>query len=166
MRMRTATETDCNNNAEGNWNRKKEKTDVEEIEKEEGFDRGMKAGDEENKRMRWNSLRMLYHSFWFYDSSLYLPSLSLFHSPYILCVSNPSLSLDTRQTERFGETQLFYRWDQREIVCACTFMYLCPCDFKNIYDVVLADLSFKGLGQVYTRFRIKVSIKSRSGLLG
>lgn len=33
LRMQTATETDRNNNVEGNWNREKDKTDAEEIQK-------------------------------------------------------------------------------------------------------------------------------------
>ncbi len=101
---------------------------------------------------------MLDLSFWFYDSSLHLPSLSVVPSPHIsLSFSLPlSQSPDGGQTEHFGETQLFYRWDQRQIVCAsssCVLVILKTC----IYDAVLAGLQlFKGLVQVYARFRIKV----------
>lgn len=90
---------------------------------------------------------MQHVSFWFYESSLFL-SLSLFPSPDI---SLSSWSPDAGHTEHFGETQLFYTWDQRQIVCAFTFSFLCPCDFKNI---VLVFSSVK-----YYRFRIQVCIK-------
>lgn len=102
-------------------------------------------------------------------SSLYLPSLSLFPSHHIsLSISpSPSLDPDAGRTEHLGEIQLFYRWDQRETACACVFLCLCPCVLKMlcIYDVVLAGLQlFKGLVRAYTRFGVKVSIKSRPAL--
>jgi len=95
-------------------------------------DWGMKAEDEENERIRWNSPRMQALSFLFYESSLYPPSLSLFPSVHISPRFSPppSLSPDAGKTKHFGETQLFYRWDQREIVCPC--LYLNPCDFKTV----------------------------------
>lgn len=57
-------------------------------------------------------------------SLFYLPLLSSFSLPHTT-LSSPFLFPDAGQTKHFGETQLFYRWDQRQIVCACAFLPFC-----------------------------------------
>lgn len=63
---------------------------------------------------------------------LYLPSRFVFPSPHV-CLSSNS-ALDAEQTEHFfWQTQLFYRWDQRETVCVFEIL-------KAFYNIIIAGV--------------------------
>lgn len=112
---------------ESNWKRRKCKNRLKQIQKEEEVDRGKQGWDGENK----NDPAATVWECWVFPlgfmsplSLFYLPLLSSFSLPHTT-LSSPFLFPDAGQTKHFGETQLFYRWDQRQIVCACAFLPFC-----------------------------------------
>lgn len=126
LRMLSAvTYSSCDE--ESNWKRRKCKNRLKQIQKEEEVDRGKQGWDGENK----NDPAATVWECWVFPlgfmsplSLFYLPLLSSFSLPHTT-LSSPFLFPDAGQTKHFGETQLFYRWDQRQIVCACAFLPFC-----------------------------------------
>lgn len=125
LRMLSAvTYSSCDE--ESNWKRRKCKNRLKQIQKEEEVDRGSKDGMEKIKmtQLQQSENAESFHLVLWVLSLFYLPLLSSFSLPHTT-LSSPFLFPDAGQTKHFGETQLFYRWDQRQIVCACAFLPFC-----------------------------------------